>query len=253
VHGSHPGRVYLTIGALFVLLAGCTTVSTGVPSRANPGTLPPLAPIPSPTTTAAPVTVPSGPPPYASSVTPLPADVRAKMTGVSWRPGCPVSLDDLRLLTLSYWGFDGAPHTGLLVVHRDHADKIAGAFNYFYNLRFPIERMQLADDFGGDDNASMAANNTVGFLCREVDGHPGTFSQHSYGWAIDINPVQNPWVRGSDVRPPAGLAYVDRTKQEPGMIHDGDAVVAVFKSLGWKWGGLFRTAKDYQHFSATGL
>jgi D-alanyl-D-alanine carboxypeptidase len=175
------------------------------------------------------------------------------MTGVSWRPGCPVGLDDLRLITLSYWGFDGRPHTGSMVVHREHAEKVAGAFNFFYNLRFPIARMQLVDDFGADDNASMAANNTSAFNCREVDGRPGSYSQHSYGWAIDINPVQNPWVRGGDVRPPAGVDYVDRAKQAPGMLHDGDAVVAVFKSIGWKWGGRFRTAKDYQHFSASGL
>jgi hypothetical protein len=175
------------------------------------------------------------------------------MTGVSWRPGCPVGLDDLRLVTMTYWGFDSTAHTGVMVLHRDHADAVVRAFAYVYGARFPIERMQLVDDYGGDDNASMAANNTVAFNCREVDGRPGVYSQHTYGWAVDINPVQNPWLRDNVVKPPAGLAYLDRTQQAPGMIHDGDVVVAVFKSIGWKWGGLFRSAKDYQHFSATGL
>jgi hypothetical protein len=164
-----------------------------------------------------------------------------------------VGLDDLRLLTLTYWGFDGRAHTGRLVVHRDHADKVVGVFHLMYEVRFPIARMQLVDDFGADDAASMAANNTSAFNCRAVDGHPGTWSQHSYGWAVDVNPVQNPWVRGTEVEPPAGAPYVDRTQRRPGMIFPGEVAVSAFASVGWAWGGTFRTAKDYQHFSATGL
>ena len=108
------------------------------------------------------------------------------------------------------------------------------------------------DDFGADDAASMAANNTSAFNCRGIDGRPGAWSEHSYGWAIDVNPVQNPWVRGSQVDPPSGAPYVDRTLQTPGMVHADDGVVQAFRSIGWAWGGYFRNAKDYQHFSATG-
>ncbi len=124
------------------------------------------------------------------------------MTGRSWRLGCPVGLDDLRLLTVSYWGFDGQPHAGNLVVHRDHAAALLAAFHSLFDQHFPIERIQLVDDFGADDAASMAANNTSAFNCRAIDGHPGVWSEHSYGWAVDINPVQNPWVRGIQVDPP---------------------------------------------------
>jgi len=175
------------------------------------------------------------------------------MTGRSWRAGCPVGLDDLRLLTMSFWGFDNAPHIGRMVLHRTQANAVLGVFHFLFAVRFPIQRMQLVDDFGADDNASMAANNTSAFNCRAVDGSPGVWSQHSYGWAVDINPVQNPWVRGTTVEPAAGLAYLDRSKQAPGMIHAGDVVVGLFSSIGWTWGGTFRSAKDYQHFSASGL
>ena len=204
-------------------------------------TAPPGAPSPPPTPT------------FSGTAAVIPQDVRAYVTGRSWRPGCPVGLDDLRLLTLTYWGFDGAPHSGEMIVHRDHADSVLGAFHYLFEVRFPIERIQLVDDFGADDATSMAANNTSAFNCRGVDGKPGVWSQHSYGWALDINPVQNPWVRGSQVDPPAGASYLDRTQPVPGMIHAGDVVVQVFGSIGWTWGGTFRTAQDYQHFSASGL
>ena len=175
------------------------------------------------------------------------------MIGRSWRPGCPVGLDDLRLLTVTYWGFDGQSHGGNLVVHQAHADAVCRCLRQrCSHQRFPIQRIQLVDDFGADDAASMAANNTSAFNCRNIDGRPGVWSEHSYGWAIDINPVQNPWVRGIRVDPPAGAPYADRSRQAPGMILPDDAVVGAFRFIGWTWGGAFRTAKDYQHFSATG-
>jgi hypothetical protein len=113
--------------------------------------------------------------------------------------------------------------------------------------------MRLVDDYGGGDRRSMAANNTSAFNCRSVVGRPGVWSQHSYGWAIDINPVQNPFVMsGGTVLPPAGEAYVDRSRRAPGMIHRGDVVYRAFASIGWEWGGDWSSSKDYQHFSATG-
>ena len=112
--------------------------------------------------------------------------------------------------------------------------------------------MQLVDAFHGDDDRSMAANNTSAFNCRSVTGDPGVWSQHSYGWAIDINPVQNPYLSGRTVLPPAGRTYADRSRQQPGMIHGGDPVVRAFASIGWGWGGAWHSFQDYQHFSATG-
>jgi D-alanyl-D-alanine carboxypeptidase len=196
--------------------------------------------------------VPPPPTPYRATIERLPADVIRRMSGVSWRPGCPVPLARLRLLRLSYWGFDGKAHIGALVVRDDVAPAVVDIFRRIYNARFPIQRMQLVDDFAGSDDRSMAANNTSAFNCREIDGRPGTWSQHSFGVAVDINPVQNPWVRGSTVDPPAGRAYVDRRNVRPGMILAGDAVTSAFAAHGWGWGGTFRNAKDYQHFSATG-
>jgi hypothetical protein len=191
--------------------------------------------------------------PFQGTIGPLPVDVVRKMTGASWRPGCPVPLERLRLLRISYWGFDDAAHLGVLVVRDDVAPAVVDAFRRIYNARFPIHKMQLVDDFGASDTRSMAANNTSAFNCREIDGRPGVWSQHSFGAAIDINPVQNPWVRGTTVDPPAGRAYVDRANVRPGMIVAGGVVVSAFAAHGWGWGGSFRNAKDYQHVSATGL
>ena len=126
------------------------------------------------------------------------------MTGRSWRLGCPVGLDDLRLLTVGYWGFDGQPHAGNLVAHRDHAGCPAGRVPATCSTSTSrSSASQLVDDFGADDDASMAADNTSAFNCRAIDGHPGVWSEHSYGWAVDVNPVQNPWVRGIQVDPPS--------------------------------------------------
>ncbi len=112
----------------------------------------------------------------------------------SWREGCPVPLADLRLLTVDHWGFDGREHTGELVIHEWEAGDVIVAMRRLYDARFPIRRMLLVDAYGGDDDRSMAANNTSAFNCREVTGQPGAWSEHSYGRAIDINPVQNPYV-----------------------------------------------------------
>ncbi|HEX5614659.1 MAG TPA: M15 family metallopeptidase [Acidimicrobiia bacterium] len=155
-------------------------------------------------------------------------------------------------MTLTYWGFDNAAHTGELVVHAQVASRVAAAMNTLFQARFPIERMQLVDVYGGSDDASMAANNTSGFNCRLTTS--GTrWSEHSYGRAIDINPIQNPY-RSSNgtVLPPAGAPYVDRTRTDPGMIHDGDVVVQAFAAIGWGWGGHYQSIKDWQHFSSTG-
>ncbi len=162
-------------------------------------------------------------------------------------------LDELRLVTVRYWGFDGRPHMGELVIHERYAYAIVQVMHELYDARYPIERMQLVDVYGGDDDRSMAANNTSAFNCRSVTGRPGVWSEHSYGWAIDINPVQNPYVTASGVvLPSAGQRYLDRTQDLPGMIHPDDVVVRAFARIGWKWGGYWSDPKDYQHFSATG-
>jgi hypothetical protein len=180
---------------------------------------------------------------------PIDAPTRSRMAS-SWRAGCPVPLEDLRLLSLDHWGFDGGIHRGELVVHRDQVGQVLYVMRQLFDARFPIERMQLVDVYGGDDDRSMAANNTSAFNCRAVSGRPGVWSQHAYGWAVDVNPVQNPYVSGGRVSPPAGAGFVNRSARRPGMVENG--AVQAFASVGWGWGGNWTSSKDYQHFSATG-
>ena len=165
----------------------------------------------------------------------------------SWRPGCPVGLGDLRLLRLSFWGFDGAPHTGELVVHRSVAADVVAVFGRLFDRRFPIHRMRLVDAYRGDDDRSMAADNTSGFNCRRSVGSPNEWSEHSYGKAIDINPVENPWRRPDRIVPDAGRAFADRAQIRPGMIVRPGPVVAALDELGWEWGGDWRHAFDDHH------
>jgi len=180
------------------------------------------------------------------------APTRERMSGVSWRPGCPVGFGELRLLTVSHWGFDGRVHRGRLVVHRDYAAGMVGAMRKLFRLRYPIRQMRLVDAYGADDHRSMDADNTSAFNCRYVAGSPGVWSEHAYGRAIDVNPIENPYVTGSGyVSPPDGARFADRDHAK-GVIHRGGPVVRAFAAIGWECGGNWSWPKDYQHFSATG-
>jgi hypothetical protein len=172
-----------------------------------------------------------------------------RMTGVSWRPSCPVALRDLRVLTMTYRGFDGHAHTGTLVVHRDVARAVVGAFRELYSSGFPIRRMVPVDAYGGSDFRSIEADNTSAFNCRYVDGTT-RWSEHAYGRAIDINPIENPYIGCGKVYDPRMAPYVDRSKRKKGMVTP--AVVRAFRSIGWGWGGDWSGTKDYMHFSTNG-
>jgi hypothetical protein len=190
--------------------------------------------------------------PFKGSAAHIDAETRRRMSGVSWRPGCPVGFDELRLLTVSHWGFDGRSHRGRLVVHRDHAQGMLRAMRRLYRLRFPIRRMRLVDAYGADDRRSMAADNTSAFNCRFVAGTT-RWSEHAYGRALDLNPIENPYVTDTGyVSPPAGAPFARRDRHAEGMVHRHGAVVAAFAAIGWEWGGNWSWPKDYQHFSATG-
>lgn len=172
----------------------------------------------------------------------------------SHRPGCPVPLTDLRYLRMSYLGFDGHPHTGEMAIHKDHAEQVASVFRRLYDARWPIRRMRLVDDYGGNDNRSMSANNTSGYNCRRVAGS-SAWSAHAYGDAIDVNPMQNPDLSGDSVAPRAGLRFAatDRSADAsppPGVITANGPVVRAFARIGWQWGGNWSSATDYQHFAA---
>ncbi len=191
-------------------------------------------------------------PAFRGTVHRIDAETRERMTGVSWRPGCPVGFADLRLLRVDHWGFDGRVHRGRLVVHRDQASAMLGVMRRLHRLRFPIRRMRPVDAYGADDRRSMAADNTSAFNCRLVAG-TARWSEHAYGRAIDVNPIENPYVTASGyVSPPAGAPFVRRSRRVEGLIHGGGPVAAAFAAAGWEWGGNWPWPRDYQHFSATG-
>jgi hypothetical protein len=174
-----------------------------------------------------------------------------RMTGVSWRRSCPVPLRDLRLLTLSYWGFDRRVRQGRLIVQEDVARDVLGVFRTLYAARFPIRRMVPVDAYGGSDFRSIEADNTSAFNCRYVAG-TRRWSEHAYGRAIDVNPIENPYVSGGRTSHPASVPYVDRTRRRPGMAREGGVLVRAFDEIGWGWGGRWTSVKDFQHFSANG-
>lgn len=211
-----------------------TTTTEPAPTSTLPGTT---------TTTAPPVATTAPAPPFGSSV----RTVTAAELGASWHAGCPVGPDQLRALDLSHWGDDGAVHTGRLIVTSSEAERVVAVFRELYALRFPIHRMVPVDAYGGDDEASMRANNTSGFNCRFVAGTT-TWSNHAYGRAIDVNPLVNPYVKGGTVDPPEGAPWADRSRTDPGMIHADDGVVRAFARQGWSWGGYWQGGQDYQHF-----
>ncbi len=188
----------------------------------------------------------AAPPPFHASVAP----VSAAQLRYSWRPGCPVAPARLRLVRVSYWGFDARPHTGRLVVDAAVTRPVVAVFRRLYRAQFPIRSIRPVDAYRGSDDASMAADNTSAFNCRAaVAPGPPRWSAHAYGRAIDVNPVENPYLERGRVLPPAGRAYADRARRRAGMAEG--ALVGAFATVGWRWGGRW-SAPDYQHFSADG-
>jgi hypothetical protein len=179
--------------------------------------------------------------------------VRPHDVQYSYRSGCPVTPAELRVVRLSFWGFDGKRHLGSLVVNRRVTGDVVTVFRRLYAARFPLRRVEPVSAFHGSDDASMAADNTSGFNCRRAVGSAtGGWSAHAYGLAIDVNPVENPYMLGTRVLPPAGKRYLDRAHRRAGMAVDGGVLVQAFESVGWKWGGRWSRSPDYQHFSTTG-
>src|SRR5262245_22441339 len=195
---------------------------------------------------------------FQSSIQPLPPQLRADLEGRSWHPGCPVPLSQLRVLSLTHWGFDGRARTGRLVVDADVARPLAVVFRRLYELRFPIRRMRLADAYGPSGSRPVDGDVSAAFECRQAVPSPctggtgtGSWSEHAYGEAIDLNPVENPYVGCGRTRDPSRRPYLDRTRHRRGMVTP--AVVSAFRSIGWGWGGDGSgSTKADMHFSATG-
>jgi hypothetical protein len=196
--------------------------------------------------------------PFASSIDPIPPRLEASLIKTSsWQPGCPVPLSGLRVLTVTHWGFDGRPHQGALVVNREHAAPLAKVFRQLYRQRFPIRHMRLADMYGPNRARPADGDITGSFRCRKAVPSPcnpsasTSWSNHAYGLAIDINPVENPYVGCGMTRDPTSLRYVDRSRIRKGMVTP--AVVRAFRAIGWGWGGDWTgDTKDYMHFSVNG-
>jgi D-alanyl-D-alanine carboxypeptidase len=193
-----------------------------------------------------------GNPTFRGTFAPLSAKQRALMTGVSWRPGCPVALGDLRMLTVSHWGFDGRRRTGRLVVHETAARPLRTVFRRLYAARFPVRKIVPIDAYGGSDFRSIEADNTSAFNCRRATSS-SSWSEHAYGRAIDVNPIENPYTENGRVYHDASRSYVSRQPVRKGMAVEGGALVRAFDTIGWGWGGRWPgSVKDYQHFSVSG-
>jgi hypothetical protein len=192
-----------------------------------------------------------------TTIQPLPAPLKTQLGGGYWHAGCPVRLGQLRLLTVKTWGFDGKPHTGQLVVNEKAAAPLMTVFAKLYALRFPIRHMQLSDAYV-PSGSIPDTDITASFECRQASASPctgktstGTWSNHAYGLAVDINPSENPYIGCGMTRDPKRLTYTHRGNVRPGMVTP--AVVAAFRSIGWGWGGSWSgDTKDYMHFSWNG-
>ena len=191
---------------------------------------------------------------YQSTVTPIPQAMRKAMIGVSWHKGCPVGLGDLRLITATHRTPEGGTATGQLIVHKDVAATVDELIlKRLYEIGYPIRQMQPVDKYGGDDWKSIDADNTSAFNCRAATGS-SSWSNHAYGKAIDLNPIENPWIENGRVFHKASKQYIDRTKRiSPLEVLANDRVVRVFAAATWGWGGSWPGGtQDTQHFSVNG-
>jgi hypothetical protein len=152
-------------------------------------------------------------------------------------------------VAINYVGFDGQTHRGELIVHEDLVTEVIATFERLHQLRYPIAKMRTVDYYpGGDDELSMDDNNTSAFKCRDIPG-TGQWSQHTYGRAIDLNPLLNPYIDSAgEFQPKNAAPYLDRNRTDAGLLHPGDPAVLVFTDRGWHWGGYWHTPLDYQHF-----
>lgn len=203
-------------------------------------------------TPAAPPTTEVPAPVFEFSITPIDEGLKSEMIehGV-WSPEAPVGLDELRVLHVNYWGFDGNVHSGRLVVNHAWAPQLATVFEKIFDARFPILRMDPVDYLGATGEGVEASNNTMSYNGRKMRGG-SSWSMHAYGLALDINPVENPCIKGDSVVPTPGKNFVDRSQDAPGMLHPDGVVMQAFKEIGWKWGGDWKSFKDYMHFSSNG-
>lgn len=178
---------------------------------------------------------------------PVPETVKTRMQGKSLPETARIGFEELRYLTLYHYDFDGRIQQGEMVCNKAIAHDLLCIFRTLFAEAYPINSIRLVDDFDASDEASMQANNSSCFNYRTIAGS-WRLSQHAFGMAVDINPLQNPCVKGSRIRPSTATDYVDRSKNFPHKIDDNDLCKKTFESYGFRWGGRWRSVKDYQHF-----
>ncbi len=183
----------------------------------------------------------------AGSISLLTPAARMAMTGKAWSPGCPVPLDDLRAIQVTYLGFDGLTHTGTLVMHKRFAAEAATIFAELYAIHFPIRKVDPYENYKpGGENAEKDV--TVGFYCRKAQDAPTEWSGHAYGVAVDLNPLENPFLDAKEGWWPSGAAAQAKRDDGPGKISPTAEVFRVFARHGWAWGGFYAGEPDYMHF-----
>jgi hypothetical protein len=196
---------------------------------------------------------------FHSSVQPLPRALKIQLrTGGFWHSGCPVARKDLRLLTVTYKDFKDRDRKGQLVVNKSAAHPLARVFRQLYKQHFPIRHMALDDVYGPAKDHPADGDPTGSFECRQAVPSPctggsgtGSWSMHAYGLAVDVNPLENPYVGCGQSRDPRAKKYFDRSHHRRGMVTT--KAIGAFRSIGWGWGGSWSgNTKDYMHFSSTG-
>jgi len=193
---------------------------------------------------------------YKANISSITPEIKKRMIkGKSWRRGCPVPLKDLRYLQITHKDFNGKAKKGEIIVHKDVISEVKEIFFELYAIGYPIRKMKLVSDYKGSDWQSIEADNTSAFNCRNATGSK-KWSKHSYGRAIDINPIENPYIsRSGHIAHKASFKYKKRIHQQNrqpsnrALFLKNDQAIKIFKKYGWKWGGDWSGVKDYQHFS----
>lgn len=184
------------------------------------------------------------------TATALPENIIEKIDGKSYRENRDIGLDELAYLQMLFVDYHGSTQRGEMIVHYSLAKEVLEIFRELYKAGYQIEKMRLVDEYGADDEQSMADNNSSAFNYRVV-ADTDMISMHGYGRAIDINPLHNPYIVGGKIMPENAVKFADRSKSFPHKIDHNDLAYKLFKQRGWTWGGDWKTQKDYQHFYKT--
>ena len=189
----------------------------------------------------------------ASNIRSIDENYAKQMEGITYQKECPVSLDDLRIVNVKYLGFDDKEHFGDIVVHKDISLEVSKIFEELFSINYPINKIFPIEKYSGDDFESIENDNTSAFNCRLAEGST-KYSKHSYGKAIDINPLENPYVyKNGTTSHKDSVKYLTRissleSAENKAVLIPSSQAVQIFKKYGWKWGGDWKNIKDYQHF-----